>query len=241
MSSSLASLAEHHDMRRADLGGRELAFLSLAHACFDGANLDGATFHHVDLSGASFRGASLVGASFHHARATGACFAGIQGRDARWERVTLQLADFSSASLKRARFTGCELESARFDGGDLTLGWIVDSSADRTSFQNALLRHTETLRSSFEGADLATAKEIAYCRELVIEILRRHTERELDIAKMIGAVTQLRTWCYPAWAPILVAQPAAFATAVRAFSNYPRSGCLEALVESLKATPPPAP
>lgn len=227
------------DLRGADLSGLTFAHVALERTCFDAANLEGTTFRHVDMTSASLRGASLIGATFRHVQAGGACFAGVQARDARWERSSLALADFTGAQLKRVRFTGCDLEESRFDDADLTLAWLVSSGADRATFRGTLLRHTETLSSTFDGAELATARELAYCRELVLEILRRHTERELEIAKMVGAVAQLRTWCYPAWAALLTQEPLHFATAIRIFAQYPRSGCLEAFIEALRTTPEP--
>ena len=225
------------DLRGADLSGLTFAHVVLERTCFDGAKLEGTTFRHVEMTSASFRGASMIGATFRHVQATGACFAEVQARDACWDRSSLALADFTAAQLKRARFTGCELDESRFDSTDLTLAWLVSSSVNRATFRGTLLRHTETLHSTFDGADLATARELAYCRELVLEILGRHTEPELEMGKMIGAIARLRTWCYPAWAALLMHQPVYFATAIRIFARYPSSGCLEAFIDPLKAAP----
>ena len=216
------------DFRDLDLSGAELSFASLQNAQFDGANLSQARFRQVDLTGASFRGANLQGAAFTLIRGSGANFAGINGSETQWDHCTIYHTDFSSAHLERARFTGCELMGSRFDQANLDTGSLLWSNLDSASFNGTGLNRVESLGVNLVDADLSNARDFAFNREFVVEILKRHTDRELPTMKWLGAIAMLRVWCYPVWEELLRDAPNYYQLALDIFARYPASGCLEA-------------
>lgn len=213
-----------------DLTGTQFRFLSLEGVRFDGANLTGCLFQHVDLSGASLRNVQLDRSALRFVRASGTDFHNLHAYDTDWHWSSLTEADFSSARLKRTRFHNSSLEQATFDEADLSLGALTWSILDGVSFHETNLQDVETLGSSFRGANLSTARDFAFCREIVLEILSREADESLETMQWLGAGTLMRQWCYPVWADLLKDRPQ-LEQMIRAFRQYPNSGCLEALRE----------
>lgn len=219
------------DLRGQDLNGLRCDFVSLGLAQFDGANLSQAQFNYVDLTNASFRGAKLDGASFRFVRGGAVNWNNVQAEDAQWDRSSLVESNFAAADLQRSRFVYSGLEKASFDDADLMLGSFTWSNLDYATFRNTNLDQTETIGASLTGADFSSARNFAYCREIVMEILARDLDQDLATMKWLGAVTLLRKWCYPVWAKLLKKDdPNYFIKAMEIFQKYPTSGCLEAFL-----------
>lgn len=224
------------DLRRRDLAGARFEFVSLEQARFDAADLTGATFRHVDLTNASFRTARLEHATFQFVRAGAADLRYVHAADVCWERSSLVGARFEFSDLRRARLVSCGLERVSFDDADLSLASLAWSSLVEASLGGTNLDHAQTLGVELSGAHLRRARNVAYCREIVIELLRTNLDRDLEAMKWLGAISQLRLWCYPAWAELLRDEPAWLDTAAAIFRRYPASGCAEALEAAIERT-----
>ena len=226
------------DLRGKNLAGYHFDFLSMELAQFDGADLSGAKFNQVDMTNASFRGANLAGASFRFVRGGAVNWSDIQAEDAQWDRSSLVESSFASANLKRARLINCGLELVSFDDADLMLGSVAWSNLDRATFRNTNLDQAETIGTSLDNTDLSTARRFAFCREIVLEILKRHLDHDLPSMKWLGAVLLLRKWCYPVWVRLLKDDPTYYNKAVEIFQMYPASGCLEAFIHKKDTVSP---
>jgi uncharacterized protein YjbI with pentapeptide repeats len=229
----MMDMGERFDLRGADLRGLDLtnfkfAFLSLESTKLDEANLSGALLQQVDLTGASLRGARLDNANFRFVRGDGVNFDGLHSVDCDWKWSSLIGATFTSATLQRTRFINCGLERASFEGADMTLGALIWSLAEGTNFSGTNLEDVETLGTSFRDAELSTAHNFAYCREIVLEVLMRDADKSLETMQWLGAATLLRQWCYPVWVDLLKDRPE-LVRVIQIFQQYPKSGCLEAL------------
>lgn len=216
------------DLRGLDLTRLKFAFVSLEGTQFDGADLSGSLFQHADLSGTSFRQARLDKASMRYIRANGTNFNGLHAIETDWNWSNLVGADFTFATLKKTRFLNSSLDRVTFDGANLTLGSLSWSMLDGASFRETNLLDVETLGASFRDADLKMARNFAYCREIVLEILMREADESLETMQWLGAATLLRQWCYPVWAELLRGR-SELERMIRIFQQYPHSGCMEAL------------
>ncbi|MEH2027478.1 pentapeptide repeat-containing protein [Nostoc sp.] len=223
------------DLRGVDLTDVEFTFVSLQLACFDGANLSSAKFRYVDITNASFQGACLNNAQFHFVRGGAVNFEGVDAAGSYWDRSSLVGCNFREANLKKSSLVNSGLERVSFDAADLTLATLAWSNLDGVTFRNTNLDHVETIGTNLTDADLTTARNFAYCREIVIEVLNRHVERNLEIMQWLGAVNFLKQWCYPTWAELLKNQPNYLKKVIEIFENYPYSGCLEAFQQALRA------
>jgi len=219
------------DFRGLDLSHMDIAFVSLQQAQFDGANLAHTQFRHVDLSQASFQGAMLERTTFLQARGVNTDFTQVVAAESQWDHCSISMANFTAARLERARFAACDLMQARFDQATLDTASLAWSNLDSASFKDTDLKHVESKGINLYEADLETARDFAYNREFVIEILKRHTDRELPTMKWLGAVTLLRSWCYPVWKQLLHDDPAYYQVALDIFARYPASGCYEAFTK----------
>jgi uncharacterized protein YjbI with pentapeptide repeats len=226
------------DLRGTNLAGFHFDFLSMELSQLDGADLSHSQFNQVDITNATFRGANLDGASFRFVRGGAVNWSDIQAEDAQWDRSSLVESSFVSANLKRARFVNCGLEMASFNDADIMLGSLAWSNLDRATFRNTNLDQVETIGISLDDADLSTARSFAYCREIVLEILKRQTDRDLPTMKWLGAIMLLRKWCFPVWARLLKDEPQYYSKAVEIFRMYPASGCLEAFLNKKDADLP---
>jgi uncharacterized protein YjbI with pentapeptide repeats len=221
------------DLRGADLSGIRLSFANLSGARLDEVNLTGARLSNVILTEAQLRGARLQGAEFSFVEGTLADFSESDGGDSVWRHDNLLHAQFAKANLVNARFQNCTIEEASFAGANLSGGAIVDSACNRASFARGILANLETVGSSFREANFEEAESLIACREIVVEILRRHVTPEIEKLQLIGAVMLMRHWCYAEWKAYLTTPDMEkyYRYALEIFKLYPRSGTFQALQE----------
>ncbi|BEP13951.1 hypothetical protein acdb102_22620 [Acidothermaceae bacterium B102] len=218
------------DAATVDLRGTSVSFASLRNVDFEGSDLRGAHFQCVDLTHASFKGANLSGARFSLVNARGADFSAVLGKQAAWERSDLTGATFVESKLERASITSCGLEHAILDRADLSFASLAYSNLDGASFCQSLLMRAETFGVvDLDRTDLSTTRQFAYCREMVIEVLRRSLGDDLETVQWLGAAILSRLWCYPKWLDLLRHYPVHLESVMTVFSQYPDSGCQEAL------------
>jgi hypothetical protein len=87
--------------------------------------------------------------------------------------------------------------------------------------------------TSFRDANFDEAENLIACREIIVEILRRHVPREIEQLQLIGAVMLMRHWCYAEWKAYLTTpdMETYFNQALEIFNLYPQSGTFQALQE----------
>lgn len=124
--------------RGLDLGGMELAGLSLVGADFENANLADVSFRFADLRGASFGGANVDGADFTNANLAGASFS-YENRETAASGpgpASLAQADLSGALFRRIQtwhdvnLSGSNLTGATFDEVDLSDAFVAGAVLD---------------------------------------------------------------------------------------------------------------
>lgn len=224
------------DLRGANLAGKHLSLVSLAHARLDGADLTGAQLVQVDLRCATLDGARLSKTRLELVDAGSASFASAVAAESRWWGTNLTGANFTNADLRRASLSGTVLQSARFDGANLSRTTLADCVADDASFRDASLTWSNTSGTGFAGADFTGAKQFFLCREIVVEILSRNIGNDAECAKLVGAAALMPKWCYPEWKEILAIQTEYRDLALRIFERYPESGFEKALRDGLVPT-----
>ena len=218
-------------LQGADLSGITLSHLSLANANLDGVDLTGAQLTQVNLTNTSFREARLNRARFELVYAGSAIFTNCQACEARWEQCDLSRADFTGSNLQKAVIRGCSLESSCFDQVNFLQAMVGYSNADAASFRASSWMWANTVGSYFSQADFTDAKQFFVCREIIVEILRRHIKDDWMMAGLIGTVAIAPKWCYPEWKQFLELQPEYRELAFKIFESYQDSGFTEALRE----------
>jgi uncharacterized protein YjbI with pentapeptide repeats len=217
------------NLRGANLAKVRLTRVSLRGAILDGADLSGARLTHVDLSGASLRGANLERASLHQVSAPRAVLAGARCADSFWQQADLTGADCTGSHWREALVADAILERADFADADLTWLRLIDGNCAEASFQGAEFDHANTAHSRFTGAHFERARRFFRCREIIVEILSREINGDLERAKLVGTLAMDQEWCYPEWAQILALQPHYRQVAIDIFRRYPDAGFIEAL------------
>jgi uncharacterized protein YjbI with pentapeptide repeats len=219
------------DLRGADLAGARLAFVDRTQARLDGADLTGARLEHVVLAGARLDGARLAGAEVSLTDATGATFAGCDAAGSTWRQATLLGAGFRGARLSGATLHACRLESAVLADAALDGASLFGCCCDEADLSGADADGLEALDSTFRSARLDGTRRFARCRELVAEVLRRDVDPDdAEVAALVGAVLELKRWCWADWKAYLATPDHAGHAAIAAeiFAAYPESGLLAA-------------
>jgi uncharacterized protein YjbI with pentapeptide repeats len=216
------------DLRGADLTGLHLAFVSLAGARLDGANLRGATLRHVDLTSASLTGADLTDVRFDLVHATTASFDGARLTGAEIEHTILRGANLASADLRGAAIRASSLDGACLAGANLTRASMTDCTCADVAFRRTLLDRVNTGGSTFPRADFTAARRFYFCREIVVEVIRRETGDDAEWARLLGAALVLR-WGYVESRQALAEHPGFLERALAILGQYPESGAMEAL------------
>lgn len=220
------------DLRGADLSGERLSFVDLTNALLDDVDLTGTCLDHVILNGASLHGACLVRSELRFVDGIGVSVQHADAADSSWQHCCLLHLDAEHAHLARARFTNCALDRASFVSANLRQGALIACSCNDADFADANLAATETLDSTFGGARLTTARLFAGSHELIVEVLRRHVDRDdVEAHQVIGAVATMRHWCYADWKQFLTTPDMVgyYSLAQSIFEMYPRSGAARAL------------
>lgn len=222
------------DLRGVDLSGVKLAFLNLTNVQLNGANLSNVQFSNVVLTGANLQGACVRGSSFYLVEATGIDLSKVDGVESRWEHTNLLSARLEQANLTKALFRSCTLEDAYLQKVDFCGGSLAYSTCNRVNFLGSKLANLETIGTSFRDANFAEAEQFFSCREIVVEILRQHIgKRDIEQAKLVGAVSLMAHWCFAEWKEYLTTPEMVgyYSLALDIFSMYPESGLFQALEE----------
>jgi uncharacterized protein YjbI with pentapeptide repeats len=221
------------DLRGADLAGLKLRFVDLSRAQLDDADLSDADLSHVILTGARLRGARLRGSRMQLIEATEADFSGIHAERSRWQHSNLLCARLDGAILNGAVLRNCSLEMASLKEADLTDGTISYSCCDEICLTGARLSNLETFGSTFHDAVFEDAELFLGSHEIIAEVLRRVINHNPERAKLIGAVTLMRHWCYREWKEYLSSPGLEqyMRLAIDALHQYPKSGAATALKE----------
>jgi uncharacterized protein YjbI with pentapeptide repeats len=136
--SSRDDLALERPFRGLDLGGMELAGLSLVGADFENSNLAHVSFRSADLRGAQFGGANVDGADFTNANLAGASFS-YENRETAASGPgpdSLAQADLSGTLFRRIttwhdlNLSGSNLTGARFEEVDLSDAFVSGAVFD---------------------------------------------------------------------------------------------------------------
>ncbi len=138
-------------------------------------------------------------------------------------------ADCAGTHWREAFIGDSVLERTDFADADLTWLRLIDCNCAGASFEGAEFDHANTANSRFTGAHFERARRFFRCREIVMEILSREINGDLERAKLVGALAMNQDWCYPEWAKILALQPHYRQAVAGIFRQYPQSGFLEAL------------
>ena len=166
-----------HQVKGADLGGRNLRYADaygafLANAFLKGADLRNADLRDADLRGADLRGADLRGANvrgskqdgadlrkadlrganLHGAHLVGVKFDGADLRGVDFSEASLPGADLIAGRLAGANLAGADLHGARLDGAKL-----AGADLRRANLAGANLRGADLSGARLDGADLAGA------------------------------------------------------------------------------------
>lgn len=221
------------DLRDRDLSGIKLNFVNLSYAKLEKVNLTNAQLNNVILTGAQLQGARIQGAEFYYIEATGANLSEAEASGSHWEHSNLLSVEFKGANLTEARFRYCTLDEASFKDVTISGGGIIHSTCDGANFKQARLTNLETIGSSFQRADLTEAEQFLSCREIIVEILRRHIDKEIEQTKLVGAALLMRYWCYADWKKYLTTpdMKSYYALALDILEMYPESGAYKALQE----------
>jgi len=157
-----------HQVKGADLGGRNLRYADaygafLANAFLKGADLRnadlrdadlrGADLRETDLRGANLRGSKQDGADLRAADLRGANLHDAQLVGARFEGIDLRGADLSGADLR-----GADLTAARLDGANLHDVDLHGARLGGAKLAGADLRRANLFGADLHGADLASAR-----------------------------------------------------------------------------------
>jgi hypothetical protein len=217
------------DLRGADLRGHDVSWISLRTARLDGADLRGARLRYVELDRAVLDGCDLRGAELTAVSAAGASLRGINGAGLTWSNGNLATAVLADAQLSETTWNACVLDDADLRHADARSSrWVGCSLAgadlDGSDWDGALTPGTRCPRALLGGA-----RRFAWCRELVLEVLRLHLGDDLERAQVLAAAMVATEWCYPRWERWLAEHRSYRDLAYRIFADYPQSGCLEAL------------
>lgn len=222
------------DLRGVDLSGSKLTCINLTNAQLNGANLAEAQLSHVILTGAQLQNVCLQSAQLYCVEAIGSDFSAMDATQSRWEHTNLLTARLDHADLTKATFQACTLDSADLQKANFNQGTLAYSICDRANFVGSQLTNLETIGTSFRHANFAEAEQFFSCREIIVEILRQHIDtREIEEAKLVGAVSLMARWCFAEWKEYLTTPDMVgyYALALDVFSKYPKSGLLQALEE----------
>lgn len=230
------------DLRGVDLSGVKLTCINLSNAQLNGANLTEAQLSHVILTGAQLQNTCLQSAQLYFVEAIGSDFSETNAIQSRWEHTNLLTARLDNANLTKATFQACTLDSADLQKANFNQGNLAYSICDRANFAGSQLANLETIGTSFRYANFAEAEQFFSCREIIVEILRQHINtREVEEAKLVGAVSLMARWCFAEWKEYLTTPDMVgyYALALDIFSKYPKSGMSKALEEGWNWRNPP--
>ena len=128
-------------------------------ANFAGAKLAGARLQGAGLRGARFEGADLAGADLSHAALPGASF-----YNARLERaeltggVSLQGANFATATLRGTDLTGAKLVGADFTAASMKGAVLAHALLQGARMRDADLEAADLYKANLQAADLRGAR-----------------------------------------------------------------------------------
>lgn len=224
------------DLHGIDLSGSKFAFINLTNAQLSDANLTNTQFSYVILTGAQLHGACLRGARMDFVEATGSDLSGVNAVQSHWEHTNLLAARLDDADLTKATFRSCTLDESYLQKVNFTQGSLAYSTCNRANLLGSKLANLETIGASFRNANLAEAEQFFSCREIVVEILQQHIDKkDIEQAKLVGAVSLMARWCFAEWKEYLIAPDMIgyYSLALDIFSQYPKSGLVQALEEGL--------
>jgi len=141
------------DLRRADLGGKELSRCTFRHALLQetrwrGTRIEDCVFEGCDLTRADVTGAALRGARFSGSKLMGIDWSHVSDfPDVSFVDCNLEYASFVGLALRKTRFERCVMTECNFIRVDLRQASIEDGKLTGTRFDDCDLTGASLLRS----------------------------------------------------------------------------------------------